>query len=164
MFEENDPLIRELARVLCERHLTCATAESCTGGMVGAMLTAVPGSSDWYLGGVISYANKVKEGLLCVRREDLESVGAVSEPVVRAMALGACAATGAFAAMSTSGVAGPGGGTAEKPVGTVWIGWALNGESRAEVFHFTGNRDSVRMQAARQAIRGLLDWLEEKRS
>lgn len=163
MFEENDPLVGELARVLLERHLTCATAESCTGGLTGAMLTAKPGSSDWYLGGVISYANKVKKGLLGVHEEDLETVGAVSEAVVRSMALGACEATGAHAAMSTSGVAGPGGGTKEKPVGTVWIGWALNGETRAAVFHFSGNRDEVRVQAARQAIRGLAEWLEEKK-
>lgn len=163
MFEENDLLVGELARVLLERRLTCATAESCTGGLTGAMLTARPGSSDWYLGGVISYANEVKKGLLGVREEDLETVGAVSEAVVRSMALGACAATGAHAAMSTSGVAGPGGGTKEKPVGTVWIGWALNGETRAAVFHFSGNRDEVRVQAARQAIRGLAEWLEEKK-
>ena len=161
MFDEHDALVEALARELLKLGLTCATAESCTGGLVGAMLTAVPGSSDWYVGGVISYANAVKQGLLGVRGEDLERVGAVSEPVVRSMALGACAATGAQAAMSTSGVAGPGGGSAEKPVGTVWIGWALNGESRAEVFHFEGNRDAVRVQAAREAVRGLLAWLDE---
>ena len=161
MFDEHDVLVKELAEALLARHLTCATAESCTGGLVGAMLTAVPGSSDWYLGGVISYANEVKKGLLGVRGEDLEREGAVSEPVVRSMALGACAATGAQAAMSTSGVAGPGGGSDEKPVGTVWIGWALNGEIRAARFRFEGDRDAVRVQAARQAVRGLLEWVKE---
>lgn len=164
MLDENDVLIGELAGELRARNMTCATAESCTGGLVGAMLTAVPGSSDWYLGGVISYANTVKTGVLGVGEEELARGGAVSEPVVRAMALGACSVTGARAAMSTSGVAGPGGGSAEKPVGTVWIGWALNGESRAKVFHFDGNRDSVRVQAARQAIQGLLDWLKERKN
>ena len=162
MFDENDALVRALALALQKRGLACATAESCTGGLVGALLTALPGSSDWYLGGVISYANSVKTGLLHVRGEDIESEGAVSEPVVRAMALGACAATGAQAAMSTSGVAGPGGGTERKPVGTVWVGWALNGESRAGVFHFDGSRDEVRVQAARAAVEGLLRWLEEQ--
>ncbi len=161
MFDENDTLVRALALALRRRGLTCATAESCTGGLVGALLTALPGSSDWYLGGVISYANSVKTGLLHVRGEDLANEGAVSEPVVRAMALGACAATGAQAAMSTSGVAGPGGGTDRKPVGTVWVGWALNGESRAQVFRFDGSRDEVRVQAARAAVEGLLRWLEE---
>ena len=161
MFAENDVLVRSLAQALQKRGLVCSSAESCTGGLVGAMLTAVPGSSDWYLGGVISYANSVKAGLLKVSGDDLGRFGAVSEPVVRAMALGACAATGAQAAMSTSGVAGPGGGTERKPVGTVWVGWALNGESRAGVFHFDGSRDEVRVQAARAAVEGLLRWLEE---
>lgn len=161
MFAENDVLVRSLAQALQKRGLVCSSAESCTGGLVGAMLTAVPGSSDWYLGGVISYANSVKAGLLKVSGDDVGRFGAVSEPVVRAMALGACAATGADAAMSTSGVAGPGGGSAEKPVGTVWIGWALKGESRARLFHFDGSRDEVRVQAARAAIEGLVSWLEE---
>lgn len=162
MFDENDALVRSLALTLQGRGLVCATAESCTGGLIGAMLTAVPGSSEWYAGGVISYANSVKTGLLGVRAEDLEREGAVSEPVVRAMALGACAATGARAAVATSGVAGPGGGSAEKPVGTVWVGWALEGNSRAHVFHFGGSRDEVRVQAARAAVEGLLAWLEER--
>ena len=162
MFDENDALVRSLALALQGRGLVCATAESCTGGLIGAMLTAVPGSSEWYAGGVISYANSVKTGLLGVRAEDLEREGAVSEPVVRAMALGACAATGARAAVATSGVAGPGGGSAEKPVGTVWVGWALEGNSRAHVFHFGGSRDEVRVQAARAAVEGLLAWLEER--
>lgn len=163
MLDENDVLVGELAALLLERNMTCATAESCTGGLVGAMLTARPGSSDWYLGGVISYSNEVKRTLLGVSGRDLESVGAVSEPVVRSMALGACRATGADAAMSTSGVAGPGGGSQEKPVGTVWIGWALNGETRAEVFHFEGDRDGVRVQAARRAVAGLAAWLRERK-
>lgn len=162
MLDENDAFVEELAALLLARGMRCATAESCTGGLTGAMLTARPGSSDWYLGGVISYANEVKKRLLGVREEDLATVGAVSEPVVRSMALGACKATGAEAAMSTSGVAGPGGGSEEKPVGTVWIGWALNGRTRAKVFHFAGSRDEVRVQAARQAVAGLVAWLKEE--
>lgn len=162
MLDENDVLVEDLAALLLARHMKCATAESCTGGLIGAMLTARPGSSDWYTGGVISYANEVKMGLLGVRREDLASEGAVSESVVRSMALGACLAAGAEAAMATSGVAGPGGGTAQKPVGTVWIGWALSGRTRAKVFHFEGNRDEVRVQAARQAMAGLVTWLKEE--
>ena len=161
MFDEKNALVLALAQALLRRHMTCATAESCTGGIVGAMLTALPGSSDWYVGGVISYANAVKMRLLGVRQEDLDREGAVSGPVVRSMALGACAATGAQAAVAISGVAGPGGGSAEKPVGTVWVGWAVGGSTRAEVFHFEGDRDGVRVQAAEAAIRGLLAWLEE---
>ncbi|MBP3731281.1 MAG: CinA family protein [Mailhella sp.] len=154
-------LVAALAQVLLGSGLRCATAESCTGGLIGSFLTELPGSSEWYAGGVISYANSVKEDLLSVRKEDLEKDGAVSEAVVRQMALGACKATGADAAMSVSGVAGPGGGTPEKPVGTVWLGWALHGESRAKVWHFSGSRRDVRRQAACAAIEGMLSLLRE---
>ena len=153
-------LIHELADALKARGLVCATAESCTGGLIGAALTSVSGSSEWYVGGVISYANSVKAGLLGVREADLEAHGAVSEPVVRSMAMGACRVTGADVACAVSGVAGPGGGTPEKPVGTVWIGWSKHGETRAEKFRFNGDRDSVRAQTVAEAIRGMLDWVK----
>ncbi|MGN1038290.1 MAG: CinA family protein [Mailhella sp.] len=161
MTGELNDIVTHMAKVLLERHLTCATAESCTGGLIGAMLTAMPGSSNWYLGGVISYANSVKETLLSVPKNALEDSGAVSEPVVRAMASGVCLSTGADASMSVSGIAGPSGGSAEKPVGTVWIGLCLAGETRAEKFHFSGDRTSVRMQAARQAMKNLTSWIEQ---
>lgn len=157
----DEALVLELAEALSSRGLMCATAESCTGGLIGAMLTAVSGSSAWFAGGVISYSNSVKMGLLGVRGQDIESVGAVSEPVVRSMALGACRATGADAACAVSGVAGPGGGSPEKPVGTVWIGWSLHGETRARKYLFSGDRDEVRAQTAREAVKGLLDWVQE---
>ena len=150
-----------LVRLLTEKGLTLATAESCTGGLIGAALTSVSGSSEWYLGGVISYANSVKAGLLGVNEEDLEAQGAVSEPVVRSMAQGACRVTGADMACAVSGVAGPGGGTPEKPVGTVWIGWSLHGETRARKFHFDGDRDSVRAQTVAEAVRGMLEWVKD---
>jgi nicotinamide-nucleotide amidase len=156
-------LILELAEELRCRGFTCATAESCTGGLIGAMLTAFPGSSDWYVGGVISYANSVKIGLLGVREADIETQGAVSEPVVRSMAQGACRATGADIACAVSGVAGPGGGTPEKPVGTVWIGWSLHGDTRARKFHFSGDRDEVRAQTVTEAVRGMLEWVKENK-
>lgn len=157
---DSSVIISRLADALRERGLTCATAESCTGGLIGAKLTAVPGSSEWYAGGVISYANSVKIGLLGVPEEDITAFGAVSEPVVRAMALGACRATGADASCSVSGVAGPGGGTPEKPVGTVWIGWCLHGQTRARRFQFSGDRTSIREQTAQEALRGLLEWVK----
>ena len=163
MFDrETLALIHELAQALKERGLVCATAESCTGGLIGAALTSVSGSSEWYVGGVISYANSVKTGLLGVNEVALEAQGAVSEPVVRGMALGACRVTGADVACAVSGVAGPGGGTPEKPVGTVWIGWSKHSETRAQKFHFSGDRDSVRAQTVTEAIRGMLDWVKEK--
>ena len=160
----DEALILELAEVLKAEGLMCATAESCTGGLIGAMLTAVSGSSEWYEGGVISYSNGVKMGLLGVREEDLAAFGAVSEAVVRSMALGACRATGAALSCAVSGVAGPGGGSAEKPVGTVWIGWSLHGETRARKFLFPGDRDEVRAQTAREAVKGMLDWVREKKN
>ncbi len=161
MLDENDALVLDLAKELRARGLFCATAESCTGGLIGAMLTAIPGSSDWYLGGVISYANRVKEQVLGVSAKDLASFGAVSDPVVRAMATGACRVTGADAAMATSGVAGPGGGSPEKPVGTVWIAVELRGKTLARKKRFPGDRDAVREQAAREAMRMLLEVLRD---
>jgi len=135
--------------------LTAATAESCTGGNVAHAITAVPGASDVYLGGVVSYANSVKEGLLGVSPADLSASGAVSEPVVRSMAEGACRATGADCAVATSGIAGPGGGTPDKPVGTVWIAWCVRGHTEAHCFHFPGSRARVVDRATTEALLGL---------
>ncbi len=135
--------------------LTAATAESCTGGSIARAITAVPGASEAYLGGVVSYANSVKRGLLGVDAADLETHGAVSEPVVRAMAAGACRATGADCAVATSGIAGPGGGSADKPVGTVWIGWCVRGRVEAACFHFPGSRARVVDRAVTEALLGL---------
>ena len=159
---DTKPFVLELVEALKARGLTCATAESCTGGLIGGALTAVPGSSEWYVGGVISYANIVKTGLLGVSEADLAAYGAVSEAVVRSMALGACRVTGADIACAVSGVAGPGGGTLEKPVGTVWIGWCLHGETRAGKFLFSGDREAVRAQTVEKAVCGMTAWVRER--
>jgi len=132
--------------------LCCAVAESCTGGLVGAALTHVPGSSRWFKGGVIAYDNAVKCALLGVSESVLERCGAVSHPVVRQMALGACAATGAPLSVALSGVAGPDGGSADKPVGTVYLGLALHGAALSWRCRFAGDRAAVRHEAARAAI------------
>jgi PncC family amidohydrolase len=131
---------------------TCATAESCTGGMIGSLITAVPGSSEAYLGGVVSYANSVKEGVLGVRGETLETFGAVSEKCALEMAKGARRIMKADVAVSVTGIAGPGGGSAEKPVGLVWFGIATEGGARAEKAIFAGSREDVRRSAAMHAI------------
>ncbi|MCQ2443929.1 MAG: CinA family protein [Mailhella sp.] len=157
MLDENDALVLGLAARLRERRMICATAESCTGGLIGAMLTAVPGSSEWYAGGVVSYANSVKEGVLGVSGTVLSSCGAVSSPVVEAMAEGVCRLVGADAACAVSGVAGPGGGTPGKPVGTVWIGWSVRGRTDSKCFHFPGDRAEVRRRTAEAAIAGLAE-------
>lgn len=131
---------------------TCATAESCTGGMIGSVVTAVPGSSEVYLGGVISYANSVKEEVLGVSAETLETFGAVSGECAREMALGVQKLTGADIAVSVTGIAGPGGGSAEKPVGLVWFAIVIDGAVRVEKAIFTGNRAEIRNSAAMHAI------------
>lgn len=149
-------LAAELGAALRERGWRLATAESCTGGLASGALTSVAGSSDWFLGGVVSYANSVKAGLLGVPEAVLAAHGAVSGPVVLAMAAGACRALRADAALAVSGVAGPGGGTPAKPVGTVWMAWAWPGGEAAERFHFQGDREAVRLASVAAALAGLL--------
>jgi len=133
-------------------HHMVAVAESCTGGLVCAALTDIPGASDMLLGGVVSYANEVKTSLLNVSVETLASVGAVSEEVAIAMARGVRERLGADIAVSTTGVAGPGGGTPFKPVGTVWFGLSTASGDTAQVRHFEGDRQDVRNQAVAFAL------------
>jgi len=145
----------DLAAVVLEQCRTSgyklAVAESCTGGMLGERLTSVPGSSDVFLGGVIAYHNDVKLSLLGVRAEDLERFGAVSEQVALQMASGVRQKLGADVGVSVTGIAGPGGGTAEKPVGLVWI--AVHGsEPKARRFHVVGDRAEIRQRAAQAAL------------
>lgn len=141
---------------LRQRGLTLATAESCTGGNIAHRLTSVAGSSDVFLGSVVSYSNSVKEGLLGVEATTLEAVGAVSREVVEQMVAGACRATGADCAVATSGIAGPGGGSVEKPVGTVWMAWACRGKIVSRVFRFPGDRARVIDRATTEALLGIL--------
>lgn len=146
----------DLAAVLLDearsRGLQLAVAESCTGGLLGARLTDIPGSSDVFVGGVIAYDNAVKVQLLGVPEPLLAEHGAVSEPVVRAMAEGAVRRFDVEAALAVTGVAGPGGGSAEKPVGTVWLGCALEGSVETRRALFPGNRQEVRARAAQAAL------------
>ncbi len=137
---------------LMARGQTVAVAESCTGGMIGQWLTAVAGSSQWFVGGVIAYANSVKEGLLGVSAATLATHGAVSEPVVLEMAEGARRATGAAWGIAVSGVAGPGGGTAEKPVGTVFIAVAGAEGREARKLFWPAEREQIRQLAAQSAL------------
>ena len=138
---------------LCrERRLTIGVAESCTGGLLGARLTAVPGSSDVVLGGVIAYSNAIKRSMLGVPEAVLAQHGAVSEPVVRVMATGCRTATEASIGIAITGIAGPGGGTEEKPVGTVWIASDLDGDVEARCLRLIGDRAEVRQRAAQAAL------------
>ncbi|MBX3715849.1 MAG: nicotinamide-nucleotide amidohydrolase family protein [Burkholderiales bacterium] len=155
---EIDELSARVGEACRRAGLTVATAESCTGGGVAEAVTRTAGSSAWFDRGFIAYANAAKVDLLGVRQETLGTHGAVSEAVAREMALGALHQSDADLAVAVTGVAGPGGGTATKPVGLVWFAWASLGgtvESRFEIFG--GDRAAVRDQAVREALKGLLD-------
>lgn len=150
-------LNRELAasagRALLARGWHLVTAESCTGGGLAAALTDIPGSSQWFERGYVTYSNLAKQQDLGVSANTLEEHGAVSSPVVLAMAVGALRASGADLALSVSGVAGPDGGTAAKPVGLVWFALATRaGPARSEMRHFPGDRAAVRLAAVHRAL------------
>lgn len=149
--------IHQLAAAMAKRQWTLVTAESCTGGGVAARLTAEPGSSTWFEGGFVTYTNAMKQRLLGLTTDLLAQHGAVSRACVEAMAQGALANSPAQLSVAISGVAGPGGGSLEKPVGTVWIAWAdADSQLSSHCFRFDGDRQSVRDQAVEQAIAGLL--------
>jgi nicotinamide-nucleotide amidase len=159
MTEETDlyGLAAQVGAALRQRGLALASAESCTGGWIGEACTAVPGSSDWYERGFITYTNVAKREMLGVTMETLEKFGAVSIETVKAMAAGALANSHAQVAVAVSGVAGPAGGTPQKPVGTVCIAWKLrDGEPLAELCHFEGDRAAVRRQSVERALAGVL--------
>ena len=158
--EGEDTMESIVGRLLTERGLSVATAESCTGGLIAERLTDVPGSSAYFLGGVVAYSNAAKASLLGVSEAVLEEFGAVSEPVVRAMAEGVRTRFGSDFGVATSGISGPGGGTAEKPVGLVWLALSAGGEdgaskTHAESFVFQVDRSRHRSLTAQVA----LDWI-----
>jgi nicotinamide-nucleotide amidase len=158
VFGENEETIEEsVAKLLKEKQLTVATAESCTGGLVAKMLTDVAGSSAYFLRGWVTYANEAKHDELGVAAELIAQHGAVSEEVARAMAEGARKAAGTGYALATTGIAGPDGGSAEKPVGTVWIALAGADRTEARRFVFPGDREGVRLRAAQMAL-AMLRW------
>lgn len=149
-------LAGEVAGLMRERKLMLVTAESCTGGFIAKVLTDLPGSSSWFDAGVVTYSYEAKEALLGVNPRTLERTGAVSEETVLEMVSGALARFGAGAAVAVTGIAGPGGGTEDKPVGTVWIGWKRRGGyAHAKVFHFDGDRDAIRRRTVAAALSGL---------
>lgn len=149
-------LAAEVGRVLQVRGWMLATAESCTGGWIAEVITAVAGSSAWFDCGFVTYSNTAKERLLGVASATLVEHGAVSEATVRAMAQGALVRSQAQIAVAVSGIAGPGRGRAEKPVGTVWIAWASTTAAQAACYRFAGDRVAVRACAVEQALRGVL--------
>ncbi|SFR76583.1 nicotinamide-nucleotide amidase [Marinobacter daqiaonensis] len=155
-------VVSEVGDLLSLRGQTMVTAESCTGGWIAKALTDRPGSSGYMLGGLVTYSNGMKRDVLHVSAESLEHSGAVSEPVVRQMVEGAVTVSGADFAVAVSGVAGPEGGTDEKPVGTVWFAWgAPDTGVIAQRCHFDGDRDAVRRQSVVYALQGLAEYLRK---
>lgn len=150
-------LAAEIGAALAGAGLVLATAESCTGGWAAQACTAIAGSSEWFDRGFVTYSNRAKTEMLGVPAQTLTAYGAVSEPTVRAMAEGALRHSGAQVALAITGIAGPSGGTAEKPVGTVWFAWAgKDRATRSERCRFDGDREAVRRQAVAHALEGLL--------
>jgi nicotinamide-nucleotide amidase len=152
-------LTKTLAQILLSRNWKVSLAESCTGGLVCATLTELAGSSDWFERGYITYSNEAKAECLDVPPQLIESHGAVSEQVAKAMAEGARINSGSNVAISITGVAGPSGGSAEKPVGTVCFGWATENQTLTKTMHFAGNRQTIRQQAAQFALTELIALL-----
>lgn len=155
-----DAELHRFAEALGERfrqqRLTLVTAESCTGGWIAKTVTDIAGSSDWFDCGMVAYSYEAKQAMLGVRPETLEHHGAVSRETVIEMVSGALVHSGAAVAVAVTGIAGPGGGSADKPVGTVWIGWKRRGGyAKAEAFHFDGDREAVRRQTVAAALEGL---------
>ena len=141
---------------------TVSCAESCTGGLIGSLITSVPGSSSVFMGGVIAYSNTVKTNLLGVPQSELKEYGAVSMPVAKSMALGAIKATGSDYSVAVTGIAGPGGAVPGKPVGTVCIGVSDGSRALASTFHFSGDRDAIRSRTVNEALAMLIEFAEGK--
>jgi nicotinamide-nucleotide amidase len=165
MSDFDDSALQRLAedlgmRMRAARH-RLVTAESCTGGWIAKTVTDIPGSSDWFDCGLAAYSYEAKQALLGVRPETLEKFGAVSRETVLEMVSGALVHSGATLAVAVTGIAGPGGGTPDKPVGSVWIAWKQRGGyAGAELFHFDGDREGVRRQTVATALQGLSRLLE----
>ena len=153
------PLTEQLATRLLQRQWLLATAESCTGGLIAGACTDLSGSSNWFERGFVTYSNAAKTELLGVPVALIDTHGAVSEEVARAMATGAVQQSHAQVAVAVTGVAGPTGGTADKPVGLVWFGFALPNHVLTEQMHFTGDRAAVRAATVRHALQRLTEML-----
>jgi len=165
MSDFDDSALQRLAENVGTRmrtaHHRLVTAESCTGGWIAKTVTDIAGSSDWFDCGLAAYSYEAKQALLGVRPETLEKCGAVSRETVLEMVSGALVHSGATLAVAVTGIAGPGGGTHDKPVGSVWIAWkARGGYADAQLFHFDGDRESVRRQTVAASLQGLSRLLD----
>ncbi len=155
-------LAKQVGKALRSRGLMLTTAESCTGGGIAFAITKVAGSSAWIDRGFVTYSNISKEEMLGVSPDTIETHGAVSEETASEMAMGALQYSRAQVALSVSGIAGPDGGTPDKPVGTVWFAWAVGRTVKTACHHLSGDRDAVRVKAVRIALQGVLDLLNSQ--
>jgi nicotinamide-nucleotide amidase len=159
--QSRQSLCRLAADLLLKKHSFLATAESCTGGLIASACTDLAGSSQWFERGFVTYSNAAKTEMLGVDAALIAQFGAVSEPVAAAMARGAVKNSKAQVSVAVTGIAGPTGGSPEKPVGTVWIGWCVDGQTTTEFCHFDGDRTIVRALTVQQALQGLIERLEK---
>lgn len=150
-------IVERIGELLREQKRSLASAESCTGGLVSSLVTDVAGSSDWFVGGVVAYTNALKSRFLGVEENVFLRSGAVSRECVEAMVRGVCSVTGSDMGVALSGIAGPGGGSAEKPVGTVWVAWSVSGKVTSECLHLSGSRKEIKFQSAWAALEGILE-------
>lgn len=155
-----DPLVLQAADLLQQKRWMLATAESCTGGMIAAACTDLAGSSMWFERGFVTYSNEAKAEMLGVDASLIAAQGAVSQAVAEAMAAGAVTRSRAQVSVAVTGVAGPGGGTPDKPVGTVWFGWSVGGQIRSERRQFDGDRAEVRAATVQHALQTLVLLLQ----
>ncbi len=155
--EKMHELAIKVGEKLMKHGLSLTTAESCTGGWVAKILTDIPGSSGWFDRGFVTYTNESKQDMLGVQASTLQQHGAVSEQAVREMARGGQARSRADVSLAVSGIAGPGGGTTDKPVGTVWLAWTAGKNLRTLHVHLSGERSRIREQAVELALQGVLD-------
>lgn len=160
---EMDALVAEVGEALKNHNIMAVTAESCTGGMIAEALTAVAGSSAWFDRAYVTYSYESKREMLGVKETTIQRSGSVSKDCVMEMALGALQQSHAQVSVACSGIAGPSGGTPDKPVGTVWLAWARqgHGEIVTELLHFDGDRQSIREQTTRVALEGILKILKD---
>ena len=163
IISSGDKLERILDIALKEKNLTLALAESCTGGKLASLITAIPCCSSYFKGGIVCYSNEIKQNILGVDSSILEKYGAVSQPAVESMATGTRKIFNADCVIAISGIAGPGGGTPEKPVGTVWIAVAYKGLNQSKKFQFSGDRENNILDACSSGINMLLETIFPKK-
>jgi nicotinamide-nucleotide amidase len=157
-----ESLVSQVGDELISRGESLVTAESCTGGWVSMLVTSIAGSSSWFDRGFVTYSNESKQEMLAVDKQVIEIHGAVSEETARHMVQGAIERSCAGAGLSVTGIAGPDGGSPEKPVGTVCFGWMVDGHCETETCFFSGNRKEIREQSVRQVLTGMLDRLRRR--